>query len=96
MAAPLGNKNGAKTQKPWRAAIDRALAKRTLATKREALDDLAEKLLEQCEAGDLVALKELADRLDGRSVALVANDDDGAFRIEVTQRIVDAGSDANA
>jgi len=66
MAAPKGNTNGAKA-KQWSAAIERALDKRIPGkTRVEALDDLAEKLLRQCEEGDLAALKELGDRLDGK------------------------------
>ena len=44
----------------------RALRKRSKSDKIEALDELAEKLLELVEAGDLGALKEFGDRLDGK------------------------------
>jgi len=65
MAAPLGNQNAAKA-KMWSAAINRALEKRAGGDKIKALDDLAEKLLAACESGDLPALKELGDRLEGK------------------------------
>jgi hypothetical protein len=65
--APKGNQNAA-SKKPWAAAIERALAKRSLKSKRDALDDLAEKLLKACDKGDVTALKELADRMDGKSI----------------------------
>jgi len=50
----------------WSAAINRALEKRAGGDKIKALDDLAEKLLAACESGDLPALKELGDRLEGK------------------------------
>jgi hypothetical protein len=64
--APIGNQNAAK-EKRWAMAIERALAKRSRVEQVEALDDLAEKLLAKCDAGDLQALKELGDRLDGKA-----------------------------
>jgi hypothetical protein len=71
MAAPLGNQNGVKGTR-WRDAIDRALSMRSRRDGIEALDALAEKLLALAEQGDLGALKELGDRLDGRSPQSVA------------------------
>ncbi len=63
--APKGNTNAAKA-KVWTAAIERALEKRSLAERKDAIDDLAEKLLEQCDAGNLSALQELGNRLEGK------------------------------
>ena len=63
--APLGNQNAAKA-KVWHAAIVRALRKRSRTDQLEALDEIAEKLIEACSSGDLPALKELGDRLDGK------------------------------
>jgi hypothetical protein len=80
--APKGNKN-AVSKKPWAAAIERALAKRSLSKKREALDDLAEKLLKACDKGDVTALKELADRLDGRSIQYVDAQVDTNVTVEI-------------
>lgn len=64
--APRGNQNAAKAKR-WSAAIERALEARSRVEQREALDALAEKLLSLCDAGDLGALKELGDRLDGKA-----------------------------
>jgi hypothetical protein len=66
MAAPIGNQYGHKDKK-WRRAIERALEKRSLVAQMDALDELAEVLLQQCAAGDMTALKELGDRLDGKA-----------------------------
>lgn len=67
MGAPAGNQNASKA-KMWSAAIHRALEKRGAGDKLKALDELAEKLLANCEQGDLSALKELGDRIEGKAV----------------------------
>lgn len=66
MGAPVGNTNSANGRR-WRQAITRALQKRSRSDSLEALDELAEKLLALCDQGDLQALKELGDRVDGKS-----------------------------
>lgn len=65
MAAPIGNQNAIKAKR-WSQAIDRALAERSRAKGIEALDELAEKLLVNCDEGDMTALKELGDRIEGK------------------------------
>lgn len=61
-----GNKNALRGR-IWRDAINRALEKRSKADAAEALDVLAEKLLVEAEKGDIQALKELGDRLEGKA-----------------------------
>lgn len=81
MGAPAGNQNATKA-KVWTAAIERALQKR--GTKKiNALDDLAEKLLANCDLGDMQALKELGDRLEGKPAQTVAlgNANNEPFRV---------------
>ena len=65
MGAPAGNQNALKA-KMWSAAIHRALEKRGAGDKLKALDELAEKLLANCDQGDLSALRELGDRIEGK------------------------------
>ena len=77
MGAPVGNQNAARA-KVWQAAILRALDKRCGGDRIKALDALAENLLAQCETGDLAALKELGDRLDGKPAQTIGGDPDGA------------------
>lgn len=78
MAAALGNQYATKAR-VWSSAINRALAERTRALQREALDDLAEQLLKKCEEGDMAALKELGDRLEGKvaQTTILQGDDEG-------------------
>ena len=81
MAAAIGNQYAAKA-KQWQMAIERALDKRGASDRREALDVLAERLLEQCEAGEGLALKELGDRLDGKPAQAIVSGGDGADPIK--------------
>lgn len=76
MGAPVGNTNAVKAKR-WTQAIDRALEARSKRDGIEALDDLAERLLKNCEMGDMAALKELGDRLEGKPMqsTTVANED---------------------
>ncbi len=80
--APEGNQNAAKGA-PWRHAIKRALEKRSRFAQKEALDDLAEKFLAACDAGDLAALKELGDRLDGKAHQVISGPDGGAIPVGI-------------
>lgn len=66
MGAPLGNKNG-ENGKRWRMAIDTALGKDGK-DKAQALAELAEQLVIKAKTGDMSALKEIGDRIDGKSV----------------------------
>lgn len=68
MAAPI-NPKGAKSDKLWRAAILKAVKRRLEGKGNEhALDLLANKLVSEGLSGDIQAIKEIGDRLDGRSV----------------------------
>lgn len=93
--APLGNQNAAKG-KMWQAAINRALEKRSRVDAREALDELAEKLLALADQSDLGALKELGDRLDGKpgqAVAIGGDPDGVPIRTMHELVLVDGRSD---
>lgn len=87
--APLGNTNAARGR-VWRDAIDRALQKRSKVRQVEALDELAEKLIERAEGGDITALKELGDRLEGKPAqqVVLAGDQENPVRVEKIVREV--------
>lgn len=96
MAAAPGNQYAAKS-KLWQAAIHRALEKRSKVAGREALDDLAEKLLALADENDLGALKELGDRIDGKSAQMVGIGQDpnaGPVRTFHELVLVDGRADA--
>lgn len=95
--APVGNQNAAKA-KVWHAAIMRALDKRGAGDRLKALDELAGKLLDLVATGDLAALKEFGDRMDGKpaqSVTVAGDEDGGPIKTlnEIVIRAVDAAGD---
>jgi len=47
------------------------------------MDDLADKLIDKGLDGDHQALREIGDRLEGKSVQAVANENDSPFQIIV-------------
>lgn len=64
--APKGNQNAANAHM-WKAAILRALDQKTRLDGKEALDSLAHVLLAKVEEGEISAIKEFGDRIDGKS-----------------------------
>lgn len=58
-----GNKHGGKNDRPWKNAIRIAMAEND----GKALRDLAEKLKAMALAGDIQAIKEIGDRMDGKA-----------------------------
>lgn len=71
-----GNPNGApKRAKLWREAIDRAI-KRREQDDPQALEKLADKLLSAVEQGDIAAMKEFGDRVDGKVPQAIAGIDE--------------------
>lgn len=78
----LGNQNASKGR-PWTAALQRALKTRSLAKQRDALDDLAEKLLESCDNKEQWAFNELANRIEGK----VKDNDDQGYKVIVIRQL---------
>jgi hypothetical protein len=96
MAAAIGNQYAAH-RKRWTMAIDRALEKRSRVDQVEALDALAEKLLVLADAGDLGALKELGDRMEGKPSQMIGVGQDpnaGPVRTFHELVLVDGRTDA--
>jgi hypothetical protein len=55
----------------------------------KALRRIARKLLEQAYAGDIAAIKEVADRLDGKVPQLIGGDDEaGPVRFARMERVI--------
>jgi hypothetical protein len=74
-----GCPGGRSKNRPWRDAIARAVAKAVEGkVNYTRLDELAERLVAEGLAGDTQAMKEIGDRLDGKAIQAIANDDDGA------------------
>lgn len=71
-----GNPNGRPKTKPFKDALQRALK---AADDDEAmLNAVALALVKKAQDGDVPAIKELADRLDGRVTQPVSGDEDGS------------------
>jgi hypothetical protein len=89
--APEGNTNAAKGAR-WRAAIDRALARRSKAEGIQELDRLADKFLDEVEAQGINGYKELGDRLDGKAHQTLSGPNDSPLLagIDVTLHKPDA------
>lgn len=85
MGAPIGNTNAAGTEKPFRDAITRACKQEDGKRLRRA----AELLLDLAAQGESWAIKELADRLDGKPVANV----DATVRGNLASLLASLGGD---
>lgn len=90
----IANPTGANgNTRDWQGAIKRACARRGEGDYHAGLNRLAEKLLDACEVGELPALKELGDRLDGKPAQSIdlGNRDGDPFRtiVETKRTIVD-------
>jgi hypothetical protein len=67
--APKGNTNAVKSR-PWADAINKALCQ-SRDGKPAKLRALAEKLVDQALEGDMTAMKEMGDRVDGKALASI-------------------------
>lgn len=60
--SPIGNENSIKSNRLWAETIKRAVTQ----SDGERLRRIAESLLTKAEEGDMSAIRELGDRLDGK------------------------------
>ena len=76
VGAPKGNKNSSRDNRLWANTIRRVLAQDT---DPDRIRRLAEALVQKAEEGDMAALKELGDRIDGKAAqqVIVNGDEDG-------------------
>jgi len=75
---------GPKKIKRWREALERAILRREQ-DDPQALERLADSLLRKVGEGDVSAIKELGDRLDGKVTQLIGGDEEAsAVKIEYT------------
>ena len=75
--APKGNQNAVKDNRIWGEAIRKAVMQRN----GDKLRALADKLIDRAAEGDIAAMKELGDRLDGKpaQVTQLTGADGGAI-----------------
>ena len=82
--APKGNSNATKGRL-WNEAIRKVLAEGD----KQSLVRVARKLVNAAEDGDIQAIRELGDRLDGKSTQPISGPDEGPIHHLVEQVIVD-------
>lgn len=85
VGAPIGNQNAFKGRL-WHAAVLRALTIRGRGDMVAALDEIATKLVDACANGDLPALKELGDRLDGKAMQQIEQKTELTGHVETSTR----------
>lgn len=84
--APIGNQNAAKGRL-WNLAINKALRKRSKSEQLEELEAIADQLIDLAKSGDMQALKELGDRMDGKPTQTIAGTgEDGSIDMNVNVR----------
>jgi hypothetical protein len=71
-----------KRVKPWRDAIERAIKRREEADP-QALERLAARLLRKVDEGDIAAIKEFGDRIDGKVPQAIGGDPDNPVKAEL-------------
>lgn len=76
VGAPQNNNNAGKNKPFWR-ALDKAIAQEDGKRLRAA----AEKLLDLAAQGEQWAVKELADRMDGKSAQVIAGDSENPLTV---------------
>jgi hypothetical protein len=91
MAAPLGNSNARKENRLWADAVRRCIVQ------GKTLESLAAVLIAKALEGDMVAIKEIGDRLDGKpKQAIVGGDEDDNPIALITRIELVAMSDSGA
>lgn len=87
--APLGNNNAGKN-KPWAEAVRKALMMEDPIAKRKRIELLANRLVDKALEGDVSAIKEIGDRVDGKPAQTISGDPDAPLLFGTVRReIVD-------
>lgn len=82
--AQKGNQNAKKENRLWADAIRIAIVS------GKKLRPLAEKLIAKAEEGDMAAMREIGDRLDGKPTQAISGPYGGDIPVSVGIRFVDA------
>jgi hypothetical protein len=85
MGAPLGNKNNKKNQY-WSDALRKYIAQNP-----SDLAEAAQAIFTKAKEGDINAIKEIGDRLEGKAIQRVeGSGEDGAFITKMVVELVEA------
>lgn len=81
-----GNPGGRSSEKIWRDAILKAVRERNEPNGPQRLEQVAKALVNAAADGDVPAMREIGDRLDGKVPQGITNDDEsGAFTINIVR-----------
>lgn len=84
MGAPKGNQYAKNKVSSWGERPFKDALNRLMKQDKPCLSNLARKLIEQAESGEGWALKEIADRLDGKpSQQVIGPEDDGSHKLTI-------------
>ena len=75
----MANPRGQQRDKPFRDALRMEIA--AAGEDHKALRKVARALLDKASEGDVSAIRELGDRLDGKPAQSIENGEDGAFEV---------------
>jgi hypothetical protein len=84
-----GNPTGRPKEQAWRDAL-RIAVKEAMADGTPKLRALADKTVALALDGDMHAIKEIGDRLDGKPAQAITSEDGGAFTINIMRFTGDA------
>ena len=79
MSAPKGNKNSSKENRVW----GKTIKKLAIQEDYKRIHKVAEALFRKAEDGDISAIKELGDRIDGRAQQTISGDSDSPITVIV-------------
>ena len=85
MAAPIGNKNSSKTNRIWGKIVKKLAVQEDYAKLHKA----ANALFDKAASGDISAIKELGDRIDGKASQEITGDSDAPITVIVRTGIED-------
>ena len=81
MAAPLGNKNSTFDKRLFANAVHRAAVQQD----GKALRKIVDSLFVKGEQGDVAAIKEIADRLDGKAPQAITGEGGGPLVLQIVK-----------
>lgn len=86
MGAAIGNQNARKGR--WAEALLRACEEEDPVTRKRFLDAIADKLREKAVAGDIAAIKEVGDRIDGKATQALEHSGPGGAPLPTTVEVL--------
>ncbi len=79
-----GNPGGRGTEKIWRDALLKAVKDKQDTGNGRKLEAIAKALIDAAIDGDVAAIREIGDRLDGKAPQAITGDDGGDLRVLFT------------